>query len=594
MRVAWYRFGLRFKLHPVVRLKRSLGGTEFFRPFAQERVQLEVPVAWQDSALFFGTHTFPLEGGPPVWNRNPFNNQVAAGAQTPWWLLSDFDLTTGDVKIIWESSRFDWAVNMAQRAAAGDAAECCRLNAWLSDWCKMNPAFLGPNWKCGQEASFRVLHLALAARILGQDANPCTDLVQLLEAHLARIDLTTAYAVAQDNNHGTSEAAALFVGGLLCKAGGLEQGSHWSRAGRDLLENRVLKLIAPDGSFSQHSLNYHRLMLDTLSLAELWRQRENQPEFSPGFMERARAAAHWLHYLTDPGEGDVPNIGDNDGANLLPLTNADYRDFRPSVQLAMALFADQTAYSGDGSHETLLEWLQVKSPSCMAPAAQSRNFSDGGFSVLRRGRWTGVMKYPRYRFRPRHCDALHLDLWHGSENILRDAGSFSYNAEAPWQDYFPGTKAHNTIEFDDHDQMPALGRFLRGAWLKTNNWKFNANDSTQTSFAAGYIDWQGASHHRQVMIDRNMVLVEDLVGGFSRCAVLRWRLQPGHWTLSDELVRGNGFLLSIRANVKISRIELVEGWESRYYLKKSKILVLEVELQKPGTIFTEIQREKSP
>ena len=40
---------------------------------------------------------------------------------------------------------------------------------------------------------------------------------------------------------------------------------------------------------------------------------------------------------------------------------------------------------------------------------------------------------PQAPARPSQADALHLDLWHRGVNLLRDAGTFSYNAEgAEW------------------------------------------------------------------------------------------------------------------------------------------------------------------
>src|SRR3546814_21172555 len=77
-----------------------------------------------------------------------------------------------------------------------------------------------------------------------------------------------------------------------------------------------------------------------------------------------------------------------------------------------------------------------------------------------------MLRYPLFRFRPSQADARHLDLWLGGRNLLRDAGSFSYAEEdGVW---FGGTSAHNSVEFDGRDQMPRLGRFLFGAWLKAD------------------------------------------------------------------------------------------------------------------------------
>jgi len=592
-KVALYRLGLRLGFHPVTKLKNKIHGTRFFNPATTVHSAWIPPSAWKNSALYFGHHHIDLNDGLPSWLHNPFTNQDAGSTTLPWWKISDFDLPTGDIKTIWEPSRLDWVLNMAQRAVVGNETEIHRLNSWLANWCELNPTYEGPNWKCGQEASIRVMHLALASQLLGQVSQPNEDLTTLVEAHLARIHPTLDYAMAQDNNHGTSEAAALFIGGSMCEASGLSQGKIWAADGRKWLENRVRRLVATDGSFSQHSLNYHRLMLDTLSLAELWRSWLDLPPFSTEFTDRACAAAEWLRHMVDPTTGEGPNIGDNDGACLLPLTDADYRDFRPSVQLAMALFANQLAFSEDGPHDTHLQWLQVERPEITAPALQSRNFPDGGYSLLRTGMWKGFLKFPKYQFRPRHCDALHLDLWHGPQNILRDAGSFSYNTVAPWQDYFPGTRAHNTIEFDDRDQMPSVGRFLRGAWLEATDTEFVAENGTRASAAAGYTDWQGARHHREIKILDDGVTVHDRISKFSSHAILRWRLQPGSWAVTGSEVVGSGFKLSINADVDIARVELVEGWESRYYLEKTELPVLEVELRTPGTIITEIKQHKT-
>ena len=86
----------------------------------------------------------------------------------PWWQIPDFDPRVGDIKTIWEASRFDWVLTCAQHACHGDPVGVERLNTWLADWVANNPPYLGPNWKCGQEASIRVIHLAVAALILDQ------------------------------------------------------------------------------------------------------------------------------------------------------------------------------------------------------------------------------------------------------------------------------------------------------------------------------------------------------------------------------------------------------------------------------------------
>ena len=135
-----------------------------------------------------------------------------------------------------------------------------------------------------------------------------------------------------------------------------------------------------------------------------------------------------------------------------------------------------------------------------------------------------MLRYPRFSFRPNHADALHLDLWYKGTNILRDAGTFSYNdQEAEW---FSGTAAHNTIMFDGRDQMPRIGRFLFGKWLAAENVEFVEDDGVTISAAAAYTDAHGARHHRAISLCADTLICWDTISGNFNEACLRWRLAP--------------------------------------------------------------------
>lgn len=595
-RVGWYRARLRLDIHAVQTVKRTLSGEIFFNP-PKFVVNLPAPAHWKDSALYFGRHHFPLRGGPPDWHLNPFTGARVLGASKPWWRVSDFESGAGDIKTVWEASRFDWVLAFAQRAATGGEGDLQRLNTWVADWIKQNPAYCGPNWKCGQEASIRVLRLMFAARFLQQDDHPRQELVSLIEAHLARIAPTIDYAVGQDNNHATSEAAALFVGGAWLHMHGAKKGDDWSDLGRMWLENRIAHLVAPTGSFSQHSVNYHRLMLDTLSAAELWRRWLELPQFSEIFYERAKAATRWLYAIIDPQNGDAPNLGANDGANLLPLTNADYRDYRPCVALATKLFLGESKYTDVKVVQAQLAWLGLENSADGSTADLSGGnlqpvvFQTAGYIVLKKGSWKALFRYPSYRFRPGHCDALHVDLWHGSTNLFRDAGTFSYNSDSITSDYFTGCAGHNTVQFDDREPMPKVGRFLRGEWLDVDGLKISNTDLSELLRAsAGYRDWQGATHYRELELSESGLRVTDHISGFKKHAVLRWRLPLGDWVLRGQTVTNQSFRLDIESNVLIKEIQLVEGWESRYYLERRPVKVLEVRIAEPGMLVTFVRQ----
>ncbi|OVZ59504.1 heparinase [Pigmentiphaga sp. NML080357] len=579
-----YRFGLKAGINPVRRLKATSTQGPYFRIPSEINLKLTSNSNWRTHAYAFGHIPIAISDKAPNWHTNVLSGQKVHEPMRPWWKISDFDPSIGDIKGVWELSRFDWVLAFAQQASTGEEASLERLNHWLEDWCQQNPPYHGPNWKCGQEASIRVMHLAMAALILRQADSPLPSLLSLIGQHLDRIAPTITYAIAQDNNHGTSEAAALFIGGSWLAVNGDRRGLRLQRIGRKWLENRAIRLIEADGTFSQYSVTYHRVMLDTYSMVELWRQHQNLPSFSPKLYEKLCRATEWLYTITNPTNGDAPNIGANDGARLLPLTDTDYRDFRPTLHLAGKLFSGASGYSPPTPSEDPFCWLIsashcTKSGSNPGPP-KSKLFDNGGFAVLHAKNAMAVLRYPRFRFRPSHADCLHIDLWVGEENLLRDGGTYSYNTANEWLSYFPGTASHNTVQFDGRDQMPKLSRFLFGNWIRTKHIDPFVVDKDVLSFGAEYNDEYGASHRRSLKLSDKDLYVEDQIAGFKESAVLRWRLTPHRtWRLQDNMVTDGVHCLTITSTTHISSITLKHGTESRYYGSKSDLSVLEVEVR---------------
>lgn len=580
LRVAFYRIGLKTRKHSVCQIKSESVVGQLFKPVPGAG-DFPLPRSdWQVGQLQMFGRTYPLQEGCPDWHQSPLSSGRAA-ASGPWYNIPDFDPAVGDIKTIWEASRFDWILPLSQRAAAGSADDLSRLNDWLQDWIKHNPPYEGANWKCGQEASIRVMHIVMAALILGQTDEPTPALQAFVSQHLKRIAPTISYAIGQANNHGTSEAAALFIGGSFL--GGV-QGNVWARLGRKWLENRAQVLIEPDGTFSQYSVTYHRVMLDSYSWAETWRRHKKLPVFSKSLVSRLQAAAHWLSQMIDPNTGDAPVLGANDGAHLFALTGGGYRDFRPSVQWASALFAGHIVYP-EGPWDRQGAWLGLTRPTGALTPLVSESFDDGGLHILRAGKAVAYLRYPRFKFRPSQADALHIDFWVDGKNVLRDAGTYSYNVSAEDTAYFNGTQAHNTVEFDGRDQMPRLGRFLFGAWLKSTKVARVKNSTA----AAGYKDSWGGCHHRTIELMDRCLTVTDKVSGFEDVAVLRWRLPDENWVLDGDTLTSDLGVLHVSSDLPITDMVLTTGFESRFYLEKSPLPILQVSVQTACTLITTLR-----
>ena len=472
-------------------------------------------------------------GTPPDWHTNPLSKSRIQNTHLHWSEYGDFSSGVEDIKTVWELSRFSWVLVLARSyRLTGDSSYLEKLNLWVAHWLLNNPYNRGPNWMCGQESSIRLSHVLLADNMLRRGAAPTAVLQEFVEQHCQRIRETVSYATGQRNNHGTSEALGLLVGGAWLKENAADpvvrrRGETWCRKGRALLEREVDRLVMRDGTFAQLSITYQRLFVDTVAMAEWWRQFLELETFSDTFYRRVRSATDWLFNFVDSESGDVPNIGSHDGTALFPLSGVNHRDCRPTVQLAGAMFLDKRCFDGDGPWNETLYWLGVELPKAAAGPRLSRIYADGGFAVLREpaGKSKLICRSSTTRFRPGHADAMHVDLWGNGINILRDGGTYSYSVPDNESQYFAGTESHNTAQFDGRDQMPRLGRFLFGAWLESEVLSSDV-DSDQPRWCATYTDHWGARHTRQAIWRNGDWIIVDDLSGFQKRAVLRWRVCP--------------------------------------------------------------------
>jgi hypothetical protein len=532
------------------------------------------------------------QSSPPDWFINPFNGKRCKQAGSHWTRINDFNEDLGDIKNLWEPSRFTWLGILARAyVIGGDKKYLDTLNEWLIDWVINNPVNQGPNWKCGQEASFRVMNLLNAAIILDQTDKPSEKLIEIISYHLKRISGNTRYAVSQRNNHATSEAAALFIGGnwlINADQKNAREYKAYSKKGREMLERMLKSLVYPDGSFAQHSVNYHRLLLDTVSFVIYWVNKLNLEPLSVGFTEITQKSVYWLLSIIDDS-GMCPNLGANDGTLLVGNHSCDYRDYRPSLQLASSTIKDNLSFDRGPWDETLY-WFDLKRNnfSLVPVEKRSKTFSSGYVVMNGENSWA-LLRYPFFRYRPSHNDVFHFDLWANGKNLLMDSGTFSYNTgnDDEGTDY-KSVHSHNTLSFDNHEQMPKLGRFLMGKWIKpliTGDIQLFSNESGE--WAGAYQHYSGNIHRRKVNWNENKWVIEDEFNGTAKHVKAGFNFNKCDYKLDQKM---NTISLPW-GNIKVSpnaEISVEKHFISRYYMQNEEVNRLVIKLENNSEIITTI------
>jgi asparagine synthase (glutamine-hydrolysing) len=533
----WLRPGIPGDPVQYVKWRQKGAGKFFFdelpQPDLLSSVSQRQAISQADAVLsgrwvYFGRLSVDA-GFPPNWFRNPLTGE-SVPADRHWADIPDFAF--GDIKLIWEASRFSPVYALA-RAYAMTHNERYAEAFWtlVEDWAAHNPPQLGPNWKCGQEASFRMMAwcFGLYAFSISSYTTPerVVALSTMIAVTAARIEAYIGYALSLNNNHGLSEAMGLFTAGTLFPE--FQRAEYWRSRGKKLLERQAVSQIYADGAYIQHSTNYQRLMLHnflwTLRLAEL-----NDSPFSRDMYMQLLRSAEFLDSITDAHSGRVPNYGNNDGALVLPLTDCDYGDFRPTLQAMCYLGARQRRY-GAGLWDEALVWLfgkQSLNGPVLFRATQQPLTSSSGYSVLRGSESWAMIRCAAYRDRPAHADQLHLDLWWRGLNIALDSGTFAYNAAPPWDGAFLGTAAHNSVMVDGEDQMRRFSRFLWTEWATGSNVQHTRDRGCE--FWSGEHDGYrrlGVSHRRTIERRGDVWNITDDILGDGRHRV---RL---HWLLPD-------------------------------------------------------------
>jgi hypothetical protein len=438
-----------------------------------------------------------------------------------------------DIKDIWESARFGWAYPLG-RAYLLTGNERYSEAFWnLAEiFLDENPPNNGPNWISAQEVAIRIIAMTFAWQVFQVSDHSTHDrVVRLITAiadHAARIPPTMIYARAQNNNHLLIEAVGLFTAGQLLTD--LPQSKGWRENGWRWINKALEDQITADGTYVQHSMNYHRLMMH----AALWVSsfsRKRDINLRPEVREKLASATGWLLAQFDPLSGRMPNLGNNDGALLLPFSALDISDYRSLVQISSRMFLDEP-FLPPGIWDEAGLWLGAENKGTQ-PGMGKKFCSPGVHKIGDSYSW-GTIRAAQFKTRPAHADQLHVDLWWMGHNVALDAGTYRYTAPEPWDNTLAHTAVHNTITVEGKDQMFLASRFL---WLNWAQARVLNGENDKDSIYAEHDGYSGVGiiHQRKLTrLNPDHWLVEDTIhpleGVFQPISIcLHWLLPDWPW-----------------------------------------------------------------
>ncbi len=505
-----------------------------------------------------------LDYGDPInWHINPIT-RVEVDKTIKWYRIPDFDSNRGDIKVVWEASRFTHFFYFARAyMITKDSKYYEAYSNQLKSWLQQNNYPYGANYKCGQEATLRMINALIVYSVFnayGLTGNhDKVNLKELLIGSYKKVSSNFFYAHrCIKNNHTLSEITGLIIGAW-CSDDQVALKKAYHLMNKEI-ENQFLK----DGGYVQYSFNYQRFALQIMEIL-LKISKKTETNLSKKSLNLINKSVLLMYQLQDE-TGDVPNYGSNDGALIFPVSLCDYRDFRPVLNTIYVLTQGERLYE-HGTYDEEILWFSDRKLNDLPLATTSRKsvgFKDSGLYSMRHKEGFLMIVLQDFKTRPAQMDQMHVDLWHKGVNILCDSGTYSYAVDIGKRMALTG--AHNTVKINNKEQMKKHGPFLIYDWTYTKDVEFNNNHFKGTMISKnGYLHSRGIEKNSDSYIFEDMVMVD----GSEHLRVL--------FHTPCEIERkeyGLDFLYDKRLIAKLitdDRIEIRESYRSLYYLRKEVI-----------------------
>ncbi|WP_418637379.1 alginate lyase family protein [Winogradskyella sp.] len=503
------------------------------------------------------------------WLENPITG-YRYNINKHWSEVKDLSKEAGDIKYVWEKARFSFLYDIIRYDYHFKEDQSVYVFKEIEDFITKNPINQGPNYKCSQEISLRVMNWTFSLYYYKDSANLTEKLFQKImhsiywqihhvyhNIHFSRITVR--------NNHAITETLMLYLSEKLFPF--FPNVDAWSKKGKKWFEQEISYQIYEDGTFLQFSMNYHRVVVQLLTwgiqLAKL-----NNDKFSKVVYERAQKSLDFLDASMDPVTGKLPNYGSNDGALFFKLTNDDYRVYQSQLDDLRAVLygytiADSKSFLWYGVEA--IQKLSKKLP-------EISTFEKGGYYISQDGNTKTFIRCGSYKDRPFQSDNLHLDIWVSGINYLIDTGSYKYNAELYDLNYFNGSEGHNTVSVDKADQMQKGGRFIWYYWVNKTKAKLikEKDDFKFDGTIKAFKQLGNNIQHTRKVTKRqaeNYWEVTDVIQNKGNRKIYQyWHLHPDHLDAIEIITKDED-------NNQIEPL-IEEKWFSSYYgLKENSIRI---------------------
>ena len=442
-------------------------------------------------------------GDPINYNYNPITNKYVS-YEKKWFQIEDFNDDIGDIKIIWEPSRFCYFYLFSRAyMITKDIKYYEAFSKHVQNWTDQNTYPNGVNYKCGQECAIRMINLLSNFSVFNKygltSKEDKKNIISIIKSSYKKLLSNFFYAEkCIKNNHTLSELVGLMIGAW-CENDKRRIIKYYKK-----FEMQIDKQFFSDGGYMQYSFNYQRLALQLFELLYSIKEKLGI-RFNQETIDKLNNSVKQLFNL-QVENGDIPNYGSNDGALIFPVCSSDYRDFSSTVNTINifnngSMLYNNYIYNEEGIWFGIKKLEKINIEQMKRTSAKYENI--GLYSLRDKNKYMMIV-CNNFKSRPSHMDNMHFDLWINGKNILCDSGSYSY--ANGYDKIYATEEGHNVIKIDNLSQAKKIGKFLTYDWSKAL-----INECNNSLFDGIMFSKSGYSHRKRVELTDNKYIVSDIV-----------------------------------------------------------------------------------
>ncbi len=378
-------------------------------------------------------------------------------------------------KHAWELSRQGHLTVLASAYhLTGDVRYAERIAAQLTSWWTRNPFLTGMQWTSGIEIGLRLIAWVWIRRLL-DGWEGCRELFEGNRLFLQQFHHHQEYLAtfpsrgSSANNHALAEAAGLLVASSALPC--FDASAGWRAAAAVTLRRELPRQTLASGVNAELATEYQGFVLEVALVSGLEGEAAGE-SLGEEFWTATRALCDGLAALVDI-RGEPPRQGDADDAFALLVDAPSFHRWASLLATGRALFGACAWWPAtppaDLRTALLARLASAPTLSASRPECRPQVFEDAGLCILRSSLPSGAEVWCRGDFGPHglpttyghaHADALALEFRVDGVDVLVDPGTFAYQGEPAWRDYFRSTRGHNTLELAGQDQSVSGGEFL--------------------------------------------------------------------------------------------------------------------------------------